>query len=57
MFPREKALKEKFYKIVSLSENEETSIMLTQCYYNKIKYRSVYNEKIEKKIEKIIKKF
>lgn len=27
--------------------------MLTQCYYNKIKYKTVYDDKIEKKLKKV----
>jgi hypothetical protein len=47
------ALKKKFFKIALLSETFENSIMLTKCYFNKTKYRTVYQPEIEKKIKKI----
>jgi hypothetical protein len=52
-FPWDTELKKKVYAFVSRYENEQNSIMLTNCYFNKVKYRSVYNSKIEKKLQKI----
>jgi len=41
-----------FYNKVK--EYEQNAVMLTKCYFNKLKYRCIYPEKIEKKIKKYL---
>jgi hypothetical protein len=43
-------LKKNFYCLIS--KYEENALMLTKCYFNKIKYRSVYDSTIENIIKK-----
>ena len=46
-------LKKNFYD--KIPKSEKNAITLTYCYFNKLKYRSMYQDNIEKKIKKITK--
>ena len=51
-------IKKKFYDSVLLEENNlNKALTLTMCYYNKIKFRCVYNQVCEHDIQHIISKY
>ena len=41
---------QEFYN--KIKNHEQNAVMLTKCYFNKLKHGCVYPEKIEKKIKK-----
>ena len=51
-------IKKKFYESVLLEDtNLNKALTLTMCYYNKIKYRCVYDQVSEHTIQHIISKY
>jgi hypothetical protein len=52
-FPWDIELKEKVYTFLQKKHTPSDCLMLTKCYFNKIKYGCVYTSKIEEKIKKI----
>ena len=51
-------IKKKFYESALLEDkNLNKALTLTMCYYNKIKYKCVYNQVREYNIQQIISKY